>query len=71
MFFKPKMLLFIILAALLLLGAIAGLIIGVAGLLGGKWVYAFIGFTVFGVFWSGKLALERNDKRIREMIHGS
>ncbi len=70
MFFKPRMLVFVIVAALLLLGSVTGLIIGVAGLIGGKWGYALIGFAVFAVFWSGKTLLERHDERIREIIHG-
>lgn len=71
MLFKPKMFLFIVGAGLVLLGAITGLIIGVAGILGGKWGYATIGFAVFGVCWWVKSAFEKNEARVRQMLHDS
>ncbi len=69
MFLKPKMLVFVIVTGFVLLGAITGLIIGVAGLLGGKWGYALIGFGVFGVCWLMKTQMEKHDARIRALIH--
>jgi len=71
MLFKPKMFLFIVGAGLVLLGLITGLIIGVAGLLGGKWGYAAIGFAVFGICWAIKSGFEKNEARVRQMLHDS
>jgi len=71
MLFKPKMFLFIVGAGLVLLGAITGLIIGVAGLLGGKWGYAAIGFLLFAVCWAIKSAFEKNEARVKQMLHDS
>lgn len=69
MFLKPRMFIFIIALAFMLLGSISGLIVGVAGLVGGKWLYAALGFGIFAVCWSGKTALDRRERQVRRMIN--
>ena len=69
MLLKPRMLVFVIVTGFVLLGAITGLIIGVAGLLGMRWGYALIGFGVFALCWWIKQQMEKHDGRVRAFIH--
>lgn len=70
MLLKPRMFLLVIAAALGWLMAIAGFIIGVAGLLGGRMEFAAAGLGVFAVFWAVKIWAQKNRSVVERFLEG-